>query len=79
MAYTPEPGGETYSSEYLYRELMKISAQFALIAQGQELEYRTAAPAKPRDGMRVLADGTNWNPGSGKGMYVYITNAWVKL
>lgn len=30
-----------------------------------------AAPSKPFDGMAVLADGTSWNPGSGKGLYVY--------
>ena len=31
------------------------------------------APAKPRDGDLVNADGTNFNPGSGKGLYFYTT------
>lgn len=34
------------------------------------------APAKPREGMLVYADGTDWNPGSGAGYYVYYAGAW---
>lgn len=37
------------------------------------------APAKPRDGMVVLADGTNWNPGSGQGFYGYYNGSWKRL
>lgn len=35
------------------------------------------APAKPREGMLRQADGTNWNPGSGAGIYRYTGGAWV--
>jgi len=28
-------------------------------------------PEKPFDGMAVLADGSMWNPGSGRGLYYY--------
>ncbi|NIS77749.1 MAG: hypothetical protein GTO00_09085 [Deltaproteobacteria bacterium] len=38
-----------------------------------------AEPDKPRDGMIVLADGTNWNPGSGAGFYGRSAGAWVFL
>jgi hypothetical protein len=31
--------------------------------------YLNAEPAKPQDGWEYRADGTNWNPGSGKGAY----------
>ena len=34
------------------------------------------APLKPRDGNVAFADGTNWNPGSGKGFYGYYSGAW---
>ena len=34
------------------------------------------APTKPREGMLVYADGTDWNPGSGAGYYVYYAGAW---
>jgi hypothetical protein len=33
-------------------------------------------PGKPREGMLVYADGTDWNPGSGAGYYVYYAGAW---
>lgn len=36
-------------------------------------------PAKPRSGLTVLADGTDWNPGSGAGVYTYYGSAWHKL
>lgn len=38
-----------------------------------------AAPLRPRDGMIVFADGTSWDPGGGRGVYVYSSSAWVKL
>ena len=30
------------------------------------------APVRPREGQIVAADGTDWNPGRGAGLYVYI-------
>lgn len=38
-----------------------------------------AAPAGPVAGMTVFADGTTWNPGSGRGLYEFRTSSWVKL
>lgn len=38
--------------------------------------YRYAAPPKVFEGLIVGADGTNWNPGSGKGIYHYHTGSW---
>lgn len=38
-----------------------------------------ASPAKPREGMFVFADGTTWNPGSGRGLYQYTSGAWKPL
>ena len=43
------------------------------------LDVAHAEPAKPRDGMVVLADGTDWNPGSGEGYYGYYGASWKKL
>lgn len=43
------------------------------------LEIRRAAPERPRNGMLVYADGTEWNPGSGEGFYGYESGSWVKL
>ena len=35
-------------------------------------------PAKPVDGDLLFADGTNWDPGDGRGFYYY-DSGWVKL
>lgn len=40
---------------------------------------RNAAPSKLYDGLTVYADGTNWNPGSGQGVYTYYGASWNKL
>ena len=37
------------------------------------------APTKPREGNIAFADGTDWNPGSGRGIYEYRGGAWQKL
>lgn len=37
------------------------------------------APTKPREGMVIHADGTDWNPGSGKGIYAYLSGSWEIL
>lgn len=36
-------------------------------------------PVKPVEGMIRLADGTDWDPGSGKGLYQFLGGVWVKL
>lgn len=36
-------------------------------------------PAKLIVGMTVLADGTDWNPGAGQGVYAYYAGSWKKL
>lgn len=36
-------------------------------------------PARFSDGDVVMADGTDWNPGAGMGLYQRIGGAWVKL
>jgi len=65
-----------------------LQDEFANIAQefGSMLEIKSlrltelnVEPVRPRDGMVVLADGTNWNPGSGAGFYGYRGGSWVLL
>ena len=45
------------------------------------LERIHEAPQRPRGGDSRYADGSNWNPGSGEGIYFFkeSTSAWVKL
>jgi len=42
-------------------------------------EKYKSAPSNPQEGMVVWADGTNWNPGSGAGLYEYRGGSWQKL
>lgn len=62
-------------SAYLARELERIAAaiDFAL---ARNIEFRNVAPDRPREGYLYGADGTNWNPGSGQGVYAYYNGAW---
>jgi hypothetical protein len=63
---------------FLFDELKKISVAINGLALGH-LDQTTVLPTKPRDGDLRYADGTLWNPGSGKGVYVYKATAWVFL
>ncbi len=47
--------------------------------QALELRASHVAPSKPRTGMIVYADGTDWDPGSGAGAYTWDGSAWVLL
>ena len=52
---------------YLQQELQRIAEELQNIADGR-MEQRHVAPDKPRNGL-FYADGTDWNPGSGIGVY----------
>ena len=83
MAYYPDPIVVLNSLEevvdYLARELARIGVEFQLLEDGVGLPIRGVVPAKPREGMLAIADGTGWNPGGGKGLYEYKSGAWAKL
>lgn len=42
-----------------------------------ELRPLAAEPARLREGMVIEADGSNFDPGSGAGLYVRRSGAWV--
>jgi len=79
--YVPEPfSGDSPEAlrAYVYKELLRISIAFET-GTAREFEELHEAPAKPREWMVVGADGTDWNPGSGRGVYVYLGGSWTKL
>lgn len=43
------------------------------------MEKLAAAPKDIAEGWVAWADGTNWNPGSGAGLYEYRGGSWNKL
>lgn len=71
------PNDPAEYQRYLREEFDKIAAVVMLLAEGN-FEMVFAEPAKKRMGQRVLADGTSWNPGSGRGAYWYDadSNTW---
>lgn len=89
MAYNPRPftlmaGLGNLSPElravagYVEEELRTLALS---LVETEAVETRTVnvEPSKPREGMIVVADGTDWDPGSGGGPYVYFGGAWVFL
>lgn len=63
---------------WVAEELQRIGDAFSK-GTAREVEFLNVAPAKPREGMLYGADGTNWDPGSGQGVYSYYGGAWHKL
>ena len=81
MAFLPNtrPPDQTKLGEWTEREFRRLAETLNLATDMLRLETTNVAPAKPRAGDIRLADGTNWNPGSGAGFYGYYGGAWVKL
>lgn len=76
MLYLPN----TVAIPAVDRELNKVRQTFnELEPEYLILRQWNAAPARPQDGMIVYADGVNWNPGAGNGVYVYRGGAWNLL
>jgi hypothetical protein len=79
--YTPKfpPQNAEGLAQYVFDELQAIAQSQSDTMDFIQLNTLNAAPTKPRNGMVVLADGTNWNPGSGAGYYGYRGGSWRKL
>ena len=77
---------QSWSSALIFaivRTFNRMIVNINLLANGQitqlQLTVQHVAPIGPADGFIAYADGTDWNPGSGKGVYEYRTGAWYKL
>ena len=79
-----EPGPLPLDNEdlgiYVVTELKRL-ADIVLNQAIFRLERTHVAPTRPRGGDVRYADGSNWNPGSGEGIYFFneTTSAWVQL
>lgn len=80
--YSPhEPSGLDNVDDILawaIEEFRNIAAQLAETSS-LELRLRGSEPKKPREGMIVAADGVNWDPGAGLGIYAFLGGVWTKL
>lgn len=63
----------------VYDELFKQLWDAVQELQDSIIVPRKTAPDKLREGMLAYADGANWNPGSGAGIYQYRSGVWNKL
>lgn len=75
----PPPADPKDVGRWAMNELLTIARH---LADGRDFDLLNtihAPPSKPREGMVVNADGTNWDPGSGAGRYERVGGAWVKL
>ncbi len=76
MSYMPNEGLPAAVLE----EFKRLAVHLRNIdAESVQLAQHNAAPAKYQDGTVVYADGTNWDPGSGEGAYIYYAAAWNYL
>lgn len=80
VANIPPQGDLATLRHFVAEEFQRLAIE---LSAGQvdflKLAEQYTAPAKPREGLVVFADGTSWNPGAGRGVYVYSSAAWVKL
>lgn len=78
--YSPNVVPAEYDAEFFRQELERV----AITVQELEppwviLDPQDNEPSKIKAGMVVNADGTNWNPGYGAGLYLYIGSGWKPL
>ncbi len=80
ISYEPgtPPSDPRDLKKFLQDELLRIKYTIDLLALGH-LDQTHVAPAKPRTGDIRLADGTDWDPGAGQGVYAYYNSTWNKL
>lgn len=79
MSYIPAPPPSKPEALglYLQNELQVIATLLEALQEGQ-IQERYVAPSKPQNGQLVYADGTSWNPSSGRGLYHYRSGTgWV--
>lgn len=73
---TTFPGLRRWLAEML-RDIANALASPSL--KSLHLEALAAEPDKYQDGDLVRANGSDWDPGSGEGVYCRLSGAWVKL
>lgn len=78
--YVPAPLPTTIGPnllEFLRREFLMIKG--ALDTFSLNMQLLAQEPERPQEGMLRYANGIDWDPGFGKGVYVYDGTGWVKL
>lgn len=74
----PPPDDVKLLGAYTEEQLREVSENLDTIDNLTLVELNVV-PVRPRTGLFALADGTNWNPGGGPGIYVYFNGGWNLL
>ena len=80
MTYSPQPTPATIQREaqqYLAQEFRKLKDTLDVV-EVQTFDQLAAEPERLADGMLAYADGSNWNPGAGEGLYMRRAGAWTQ-
>lgn len=75
----PPPFDAKQLPAYVADEFQAVAQAASDPVDGVQFNVLNVAPAKPRAGLVACADGVNWNPGAGAGLYLYLGGAWAKL
>ena len=81
MTFVPSSSAATTVSglrAWMSNEFIRLGNALAKQSQEIRLPVTHSAPEKPQTGQIVFADGTTWNPGGGRGLYLY-DSAWSKI
>ena len=65
--------------EWVWDQLTKLENAHNTARSFLTLKELHSEPNKLYTGLTILADGTDWNPGGGQGVYTYYGAAWHKL
>jgi hypothetical protein len=66
-------------AKWAFEEFQRLEQALNFGREFFMLKELHAPPVRLKLGMIALADGTDWNPGSGAGVYAYYGAAWHKL
>lgn len=66
-------------ADWVWGQFKRLEEEFNFGRDVHWMQELHESPKKLKTGMTVLADGTDWNPGSGQGVYTYYGGAWHKL
>lgn len=72
----PPPAQSESLPVYIQNELIRISQAVGELSE-TTLPELNEEPLRPRNGQLAYADGTNWNPGSGRGLYFRKGAIWL--
>ena len=80
MTYTPGQAPldiDPKTAEWVHRELSKIREELNKI---HDFDIKHGPPKNYlQEALLRYADGTDWNPGGGKGLFLYYDDRWHRL